>query len=104
MSSAASSGRRPPRLPRPRHTRASDRHVDATYAQEYRELYERHWWWRARERFILDELARLRPAAGWGAILDVGCGDALFFDALSRFGDVEGVEPDASLVTPNGPH
>jgi len=78
--------------------------VDATYAQEYRELYERHWWWRARERFILDELARLRSAAGWGAILDVGCGDALFFDALSNLGDVEGVEPDATLVTPNGPH
>jgi SAM-dependent methyltransferase len=78
--------------------------VDASYASEYRELYERHWWWRARERLILDELQRLSANDGWKSILDVGCGDALFFDALSRFGDVEGVEPDASLVSPDGPH
>lgn len=78
--------------------------MDATYAVEYRRLYERHWWWRAREAYILEELRRLRPAAGWSRILDVGCGDALFFDALSRFGAVDGVEPDASLVSPDGPH
>lgn len=78
--------------------------MDASYAGEYRDLYTRHWWWRARERFIVEELERLRPEGGWTRILDVGCGDALFFDELSRFGDVEGVEPDASLVSPRGPH
>ena len=78
--------------------------MDASYASEYRELYERHWWWRARERFILAELDRLRPAGGWTRILDVGCGDALFFDALATYGEVEGVESDESLVTPDGKH
>jgi SAM-dependent methyltransferase len=31
-------------------------------------------------------------------ILDVGCGDGLFFERLEQFGRVEGLEPDASIV------
>jgi 2-polyprenyl-3-methyl-5-hydroxy-6-metoxy-1,4-benzoquinol methylase len=76
--------------------------MDPGYARAYRELYERHWWWRARERLILHELERLRPGGGWGRILDVGCGDGLFFDRLARIGEPAGVEPDAGLVTPDG--
>src|SRR2546426_10425650 len=64
----------------------------------------RHWWWRARERLILDVLRRLRPGAGWSAILDVGCGDGLLFERFAEFGPVEGVEPDASLVASDGPY
>src|SRR5207245_11622782 len=79
-------------------------HVDLEYALQYRELYRRHWWWRARERLILDVLRRLRPPGGWSAILDVGCGDGLLFERLAQFGPVEGVESDASLVTPDGPY
>lgn len=78
--------------------------MDADYGGQYRDLYERHWWWRARERQILDVLHRYRPASGWRAILDVGCGDGLFFDRLSELGNVEGVEADASLVNADGPH
>jgi 2-polyprenyl-3-methyl-5-hydroxy-6-metoxy-1,4-benzoquinol methylase len=73
--------------------------VDAQYALNYRELYEKHWWWRARERFILATLKRLRPQGNWGSILDVGCGGGLFFDCLSEFGEVEGVETNPSLIT-----
>lgn len=76
--------------------------MDATYALAYRDLFERHWWWRARERVILDVLrSRLAPGRP-RRILDVGCGDGLFFDALARFGEVEGVESDARLVTVEG--
>jgi 2-polyprenyl-3-methyl-5-hydroxy-6-metoxy-1,4-benzoquinol methylase len=77
--------------------------MQADYAAHYRELYERHWWWRARERIVLRELARLELRAGQETILDIGCGDGLFFDALSRYGDVQGVEADESLVSPGGP-
>ncbi len=80
--------------------------MDSDYGARYRELYERHWWWRARERLILDTLRAHRPAAGWRNVLDVGCGDGLFFDELLKLpgvGVVEGVEP-ASLVSPDGPH
>jgi SAM-dependent methyltransferase len=73
--------------------------VHADYAIQYRELYARHWWWRSREAWLLgwiDQLARHSPLR---RILDVGCGDGLFFDRLARYGHVEGLEPDARLVT-----
>ena len=31
-------------------------------------------------------------------ILDVGCGDGLFFDVLEHYGAVDGLEPDSSLI------
>jgi SAM-dependent methyltransferase len=81
--------------------------MDTQYGACYRELFARHWWWRARERLILDALRTHRPAGGWRNVLDVGCGDGLFFDALARLHGVElveGVEPAGALVSPNGPH
>jgi 2-polyprenyl-3-methyl-5-hydroxy-6-metoxy-1,4-benzoquinol methylase len=73
--------------------------VHANYAQRYRTLWERHWWWRSREAFVLAWIADLQRRASLKRILDVGCGDGLFFDALSRFGEVDGLEPDATLLT-----
>ena len=78
--------------------------MDPKYGERYRDLFERHWWWRARSRLILDVLRRLQPAQGWKTILDIGCGDGLFFPELSRFGEVEGVEPFAELVSPSNPY
>lgn len=76
--------------------------MDPSYGQQYRELYRRHWWWRVREGEILRELSRLQPVSGWQRLLDVGCGDGLFFDELARFGSVEGVEPGSALLDPAG--
>lgn len=76
--------------------------MDRTYAEGYRELYESHWWWRARERLITEMVADLCPPGGFGQILDIGCGDGLFFDVLRRFGLPEGVEPDEHIVTATG--
>lgn len=81
--------------------------MDADYGARYRALFQRHWWWRARERVILDALRAHQPLAGWRNVLDVGCGDGLFFDELARLPGVqlvEGVEPAADLVSPDGPH
>lgn len=79
--------------------------MQGEYAKRYRELHERHWWWRARERWILATLRASRPATGWNSILDVGCGDGLLFDRLLELGDsVEGIEADPTLVSPDGPH
>jgi SAM-dependent methyltransferase len=77
--------------------------VETQYAREYRNLYEHHWWWRAREDAIVALLRGLHLAPGI-SILDVGCGDALFFDRLAEFGNVEGLEPDARLIEPANPH
>ena len=77
--------------------------MDPKYGERYRELYEKHWWWRARTRLILDLLRRLQPKDGWKNILDIGCGDGLFFPELARFGEIEGVEPFAELVNSHNP-
>jgi SAM-dependent methyltransferase len=71
--------------------------VDREYGAIYRDLHERHWWWRAREAAVLSRLNRSGLAGA--AILDVGCGDGLWFPRLARFGSVEGVEPEAALVS-----
>jgi SAM-dependent methyltransferase len=74
--------------------------MDAGYARRYSQLYAQHWWWRAREAFIVAQLRRLRPPSGWARILDVGCGDGLFFPRLRELGAVvEGVEPDPATLT-----
>jgi 2-polyprenyl-3-methyl-5-hydroxy-6-metoxy-1,4-benzoquinol methylase len=78
--------------------------VDAEYGEVYRELFEKHWWWRSRSELIVDKLRQLQPAGGWKQILDVGCGDGLFFDRLAEFGEIEGVEPSSELVHPSNPH
>jgi 2-polyprenyl-3-methyl-5-hydroxy-6-metoxy-1,4-benzoquinol methylase len=77
--------------------------LDSTYAAAYPDLYRQHWWWRVRESILLAKLGELlgeraKPAR----ILDVGCGAGLFFDALQRFGHVEGIEADESAVQAAG--
>lgn len=75
--------------------------MEATYASGYAALYREHWWWRARERMLLQEVRRV--AAGRRLrILDAGCGAGLFFDALQPLGEVDGVEADAALVAQAG--
>lgn len=73
--------------------------MDTGYAAYYRKLYEGHWWWRSREEILVQLIKRITPPEGWGQILDVGCGDGLFFPLLRQWGEVTGVEPDGSMVT-----
>jgi len=77
--------------------------VDPNYSAYYRQLYENHWWFRMRERWVLQVLRQNCPANGWGSILDVGCGDGLLFDRLMEFGDVEGIEASREIVDPANP-
>ena len=74
------------------------------YAQEYRELYQNHWWWRSRERAIKREIELAPPTSANAKILDVGCGDGLLFPVLSEYGDVYGVEPDPATLASDSPH
>jgi len=77
--------------------------MDQAYANEYRNLYQRHWWWRSREQEILRQLDDVLDVATCNQILDVGCGDGLFFDQLQKYGSVTGVESDPHTMTPDGP-
>lgn len=78
--------------------------MDLEYGRQYRDLYTRHWWWRAREKAILDVIRRHVTAGVRQRILDVGCGDGLFFQPLAEFGEVEGVEPDQRLINGDSPY
>jgi SAM-dependent methyltransferase len=73
--------------------------MDIAYSKTYAEVYRKHWWWRAREEVVIETLRRHRPVESHETILDVGCGDGLFFDRLSEFGRVEGVEPEAAVLS-----
>jgi SAM-dependent methyltransferase len=73
--------------------------MDIAYSKAYAEVYRRHWWWRAREEVVVETLLRHWPKEGYETILDVGCGDGLFFDRLSEFGNVEGVEPETEILS-----
>jgi len=75
--------------------------MDPEFAKRYADLYRGHWWWQAREAILTGVIARLglqQPAE----ILDVGCGDGLFFPQLERFGSVRGIEIDESLLSIDG--
>ena len=76
--------------------------MDREYAEEYATLYRQHWWWRARERLIADEVGRLLRPDGSARILDVGCGAGLLFETLTPFGRVQGVEHDPAIAAQAG--
>jgi SAM-dependent methyltransferase len=73
--------------------------MESDYGQAYADLYRRHWWWRAREEFLLRLFQSLelppRPS-----VLDIGCGDGLFFERLLELGGtVEGLESADALLS-----
>lgn len=58
---------------------------------------DRHWWYRGRRRIVGEELARLRlPAVA--RVLDAGCGSGRILDALSRYGEVSGLDTNPDSV------
>lgn len=77
--------------------------MDERYAEAYGSIARAHWWWQAREFAIVRQVRKLRRGLPPGRILDVGCGDGILFPALTEFGEVEGIEADASTLNPAGP-
>lgn len=78
--------------------------MESEYARHYAELNRRHWWWRAREEYILRLLRRLRAPDGSARILDVGCGDGQLLDQLAAWGSAEGLETDPETLTADSAH
>ena len=59
--------------------------MEREYGRAYEQLYWRHWWWRAREEYLVS-LLKKTPLPAPTTILDVGCGGGWFFDRLSALG------------------
>lgn len=74
-----------------------------SYAQQYRDLWEHHWWWRARTAYVRDWVRWLAARRRLDHILDIGCGDGLMFEILDEFGQVQGLESDGRLLSPENP-
>jgi 2-polyprenyl-3-methyl-5-hydroxy-6-metoxy-1,4-benzoquinol methylase len=77
--------------------------MDAQFAEGYEQLYQRHWWFRARERILVGTIRELGLPRN-AEILDVGCGNGLLFEELQRFGTVRGIEVDRSLIPSDSRH
>lgn len=73
--------------------------MEREYAAAYADLYRRHWWWRAREDFLMEVLDAELTSLRRPAILDVGCGAGLFFRRLEELGEAYGVESDVTMRT-----
>ena len=76
--------------------------MDPQYATAYPTLYRHHWWWRTREKILLRKIRHILAGVPSSRMLDVGCGAALFFDALEPLGHVEGIESDPAAVEQSG--
>lgn len=76
--------------------------MEADYSAAYARLYREHWWWRVRETILVEKLRELLKGMPTARILDVGCGEGVFFDALEEFGCPEGLESDRAAVERSG--
>jgi SAM-dependent methyltransferase len=65
------------------------------------ELEERHWWFVARRRILLDVLERNFDQTGGLHILDAGCGGGATMESLRRYGSVRGLEISEEAVEYN---
>ena len=75
--------------------------MDSLLLSQHLELEQRHWWFVARRRILLDILERkLDPKRGL-QILDAGCGGGATMESLRRYGSVQGMEISEEAVKYN---
>jgi ubiquinone/menaquinone biosynthesis C-methylase UbiE len=75
--------------------------VDSLVLRQHLELEERHWWFLARRRILLDVLERNFDHTGGLHILDAGCGGGATMESLRRYGSVRGMEISEEAVEYN---
>ena len=71
--------------------------MDKTFEQQYHQVEERHWWFRARREIILNLLADVDKTA---AILDVGCSAGALIQYLhtKNFDHIYGIDASETAI------
>ena len=75
--------------------------MQTSYSRHYVDLWQRHWWWRSRHRYVMRRIRGQlagRDTADRPDILDIGCCGGVMFDDLSKFAEPYGIEPDPQLA------
>ena len=75
--------------------------MDSLVLRQHLELEERHWWFVARRRILLDVLERNVDQTGGLHILDAGCGGGATTESLRRYGSVRGMDISEEAVEYN---
>lgn len=69
--------------------------MERSVYREMAAMQDGHWWYRARRAILSDVIARqARPVSG-RPLVEIGCGTGANLPALTPFGDVIAIEPDA---------
>lgn len=72
--------------------------MDEGFYSEYDEIDGRHWWFAGRQAILLSVLAERLGERTDLRLLDFGCGTGAIARELGRFGEIHGVDRDASAV------
>jgi SAM-dependent methyltransferase len=78
--------------------------MDPLLLHQHLELEERHWWFVARRRILLDVLERSLAPQRQLEILDAGCGGGATMESLRRYGCVCGMDISSVAVEYNREH
>lgn len=75
--------------------------MDPLVLRQHLDLEERHWWFVARRKIVLDILEQHLPRESALEILDAGCGGGATLEALRRHGRARGMELSEEAVAYN---
>jgi SAM-dependent methyltransferase len=66
--------------------------MDTEMYRLFFEVQQRHWWFVARRKIVLDLIARHYRPGPDSKVLDIGCGAGLMLNELTRFGETSGMD------------